>query len=66
MSGKGRSRQFDGGLANDRNRRIAAESMMHLLPNRRLLLNLFSLPWPTQLYADHRENGAGTVWPAEI
>jgi hypothetical protein len=42
------------------NRRIAAESVMHLLPNRRLLLNLFSLPWPTRLYADHRENGADT------
>ena len=41
-------------------RRIAAESMMHLLPNRRILLNLFSLPWPTRLYADHRENGADT------
>jgi hypothetical protein len=36
-------------------RRIAAESVMHLLPNRRLLLNLFSLPWPTRLHADHRE-----------
>jgi len=62
----GRLQRFESGAANGRNRRIAAESMMHLLPNRRLPLNLFSLPWPTQLYADHRENGADTVWPPEI
>jgi len=51
----GSGSRFDSGSANGRNRRIAAESVMHLLPNRRLLLNLFSLPWPTRLHADHRE-----------